>query len=250
VILVENRVKERIHKLILSTLLGLLSVSSVSADTISKEKIELAARYIDTLPRDTKILVWPTWRRSYEILGREGDIDQSIEKYKGLGSRPFYLSNFWGHRPQISMISISSNHAFSSEIGTVVARSSLLPSYKELLLKASLSNDGCTAYKFTSRHTWASIGIIIIGLKEIEKAGVDALDQCIQGALDYINGFPLPSKHFYYSLLPDSEVRGLIMEAIGQCAKEGVTEIQPPETTRDGVTALPSLSCVKSKIGQ
>jgi hypothetical protein len=250
VILVEKRVKERIHKLILSTLLGLISVSSVSADTISKEKIELAARYIDTLPRDTKILVWPTWRRSYEILGREGDIDQSIEKYKGLGSRQFYLSNFWGNRPQVSIISISSNYAFSSEMGAVVARSRLLPSYKEFMLKTALSGDGCTAYKFTSRQTWASVGIIIISQKEIEKASGDPLDQCVQGSLDYINGFPLPTKYFDYSLIPDSEVRGLIMEAIGQCAKAGMSDVQPPETTRDGVTALPSLSCVKSKIGQ
>jgi hypothetical protein len=261
VIAVENRQSKEMSKLVQSTLFSLFYVFaslSASAHTISKEKNDLAIEYIDALPQVRKILIPTTWRRTYEILGSEATITKSIGKYEKLGYRQFYLSNYPFHlsnflssgRPQISIISISSNQTFSSEIGMIVAESRLLPAYKEFLSTAPVSPDGCTVYKFTSRETWASIGVITIGLKEIEEAGDDKLEKCIHGALDYINGFPLPSMYFNYSLLPDSEVRGLIMEAIGQCAKEGATDMKPPETTKDGITALPSLSCVRSKIGQ
>ena len=111
----------KLFQSILLSLLPVLFVSSTSADTIAKEKIELATKYIDTLPRDKKILVWPTWGRSFEILGSEIGINESIERYEKLSYRPFYLTNFRGNRPQISIISITSNHIFS-EIETIVAR--------------------------------------------------------------------------------------------------------------------------------
>ncbi|MEO5755965.1 MAG: hypothetical protein ABIQ51_03810 [Mesorhizobium sp.] len=251
--MVRNRRREKARKLVQSifSLFFLTQfASAASTDIASKENSELAIKYIGALPLAEKIFVWPAWGRLYEILGSDGGINQAVGRYENLGSRPFYLTRFWGPGAQISIISISSKYSFPAEIEALLSQSRLLKSYKDFLRKAELSNDGCTAYKFTSRQTWASVGIVVIGQKELEEKGQTSRDLCVQGALDYIDGFPLPVPYFSYSSLPNPDVRGMIMKAIGQCAAEGFSDLQPPETSRDDITALPTLSCVRNKIAR
>lgn len=206
-----------------------------------------AADYLRSMPDHTKIYVWPTWRRPYEIIGDNYNMHGSVERYKALrgdlsGLYPAFRT------AQIAIIADNSNR---QDLASVIAGSHLLPWYKDFVANSELNTDRCTAYKFTSRGTWASVGVILVNEVHFHETDAAALDRCIFAALDYLQGFPTRDGYFNYLTIPDATVRGVVIEAIYQCAAEADDNTRERiERTRDGLTPLPSLDCILAKIAE
>ncbi|RWC32105.1 MAG: hypothetical protein EOS70_18570 [Mesorhizobium sp.] len=207
---------------------------------------DAAVNYLRSLPHDRKIHVWPSWHRPYEIVAKRLNVRSSIERYKALRGDLNGLLPAIG-TAQISIIAADGAN-WQKDAASALTSSRLLPWYKNFVAKAELSLDGCTAYKFTSRDTWASVGVILINELNFRENGTETLDRCVHAALDYLQGFPTREGYFDYSMLPDARIRGLVIEATYKCAAEGDGTAEPRERTRDGLTPLPSLDCIVAKV--
>lgn len=213
---------------------------------------DAATSYLRSLPHDSKIYVWPAWRRSYEVVDDRLNISGSIERYRALrgdmnGLWPAFTTAF--ATAQISIIAADGSN-WQKETASALANSRLLPSYKDFIAKAEVSSNGCTAYKFTSRGTWASVGVILVDELKFRDKDAGMLDGCVHAALDYLQGFPTRDGYFDYLTLPDATIRGLVIKATYECAAEGDETAEPRERTRDGLTPLPSLDCIVAKVAE
>lgn len=204
-----------------------------------------AASYLRSMPHGTKIFVWPTWRRPYEIIGEKLDVHSSIERYKVLRGDLNGLSPAF-RVAQISILTAGAN--WQKDIASALADSRLLPSYKDFATRAEVGKNGCTAYKFLSRDTWASVGIVLINSLNFQIKDKGALDRCVHAALDYLQGFPTRDRYFDYLTTPNATIRGVAIEAIYRCAAEADGTGEQKERTRDGLTPLPSLDCIVGKV--
>lgn len=191
---------------------------------------DAAVNYLRSLPYDRKIYVWPIWRRPYEVVADRLNVSSSIERYKVLRG--------------------DLNGLFPAFAASALTSSRLLPSYKDFVAKAEVSLNGCTAYKFISRDTWASVGVILVNELNFRDKDTGTLDGCVHAALDYLQGFPTKDGYFDYLTLPDATIRGLVIQATYECAAEGDGNAEPREGTRDGLTPLPSLDCIVAKVAE
>lgn len=209
---------------------------------------DAAVNYLRSLPYDRKIYVWPIWRRPYEVVADRLNVSSSIERYKVLrgdlnGLFPAFAA------AQISIIAADGAN-WQKDIASALTSSRLLPSYKDFVAKAEVSLNGCTAYKFISRDTWASVGVILVNELNFRDKDTGTLDGCVHAALDYLQGFPTKDGYFDYLTLPDATIRGLVIQATYECAAEGDGNAEPRERTRDGLTPLPSLDCIVAKVAE
>lgn len=214
----------------------------------AKATKDAAVNYLRSLPHDRKIYVWPSWRRPYEVVADRLNIGSSIERYKALrgdlnGLFPAFAT------AQISIIAADGAN-WQKDIAMALTSSHLLPWYKDFVAKAEVSSNGCTAYKFTSRDTWASVGVILVNTLNFRDKDTEVLDGCVHAALDYLQGFPTRDRYFDYVTLPDATIRGLVIEATYECAAEGDETAELRERTRDGLTPLPSLECIVAKVAE
>lgn len=209
---------------------------------------DAALSYLQSLPHDGKIYVWPTWRRPYEVVADHLDVGGSIARYKVL------RGDLNGLFPAVGMAQISiisGNGAnWKNDIKSALVSSALLPSYKDFVATAKVGQDGCTAYKFLSRDTWASVGVILINETIFREKGEAILDGCVHAALDYLQGFPTTDRYFDYLTLPDATIRGLVLESIYKCAAEEDGAPEPEERSKDGLAPLPSLDCITAKVAE
>lgn len=210
---------------------------------------DAALGYLRSLPHDGKIYVWPTWRRPYEVVAAHLNVSSSIERYKVLRGDLNGLFPAFG-TAQISIIAADGAN-WQNDITSALANSALLPSYKDFVATAKVGQNGCTAYKFLSRGTWASVGVILIDEAIFREKAEAMLDGCVHTALDYLQGFPTRDRYFDYLTLPDATIRGLVIEAIYKCAAEEVDGTpEPEERTKDGLAPLPSLDCITAKVAE
>ena len=231
--------------------LALLNITAWSAEKDgSREQAakDAALSYLRSLPHDVKIYVWPTWRRPYEVLADHFDIGSSIERYKVLRGDLNGLFPTFG-TAQISII-VADSANWQNDINSALASSELLPAYKDFVATAEVSPNGCTAYKFTSRDTWAAVGVILINEAIFREKGEAMLDGCVHTGLDYLQGFPTRDRYFDYLTLPDATIRGLVIEAIYKCAAQEDVTPAPEERTKDGLAPLPSLDCIMAKAAE
>lgn len=209
---------------------------------------DAALSYLRPLPRDGKIYVWPTWRRPYEVVAAHLNVSSSIERYKVLRGDLNGLFPTFG-AAQISIIAADGAN-WQNDVTSALASSALLPFYKDFVATAKVGEDGCTAYKFLSRKTWAAVGIILIDEAIFREKAEAKLDDCLHTALDYLQGFPTRDRYFDYLTLPDATIRGLVIEAIYKCAAQEDGTPAPEERTKDGLTPLPSLDCIMAKVAE
>lgn len=204
--------------------------------------------YLSNIDQSEKLMIWPSYTLKYEVVNWNYDVYKSVLEYIGNRRDIFRFEDSYD-TAQISIISISPG---LSEKGMVnlLESSNLLQGYKLFAYRARLGDDGCTAYKFTSRETWAAVGIIFIDKKKFGIGNKEETDSCVSGTLDYIMGFPSKNRYFDYRLLPEGAIRKVILGAIYQCAADGDNESRREEATKDGLIPLPSLECVKRKIAE
>ncbi len=212
-----------------------------------------AVGYLRSLPGDQKIYVWPLWCRPCEVISNRLDIKNSIERYKSLrgslnGLTPTFLIPII-NVAQISIIAGDGSN-WQKDLASSLAGSHLLPGYKDFVAKAPVSSNGCTSYRFIDRDTWASVGVVLVNQKALLRKDEDGVDKCLHAALDYIQGFPTKDGYFDYLDLPDATIRGVIIEAIYRCASEPGGSGKPDESSRDGLSPLPSLDCIEKNISE
>ncbi len=222
-------------------ILGLIGGCQAYDDNIEASPVakNAAIDYLESLPVGTKVYVWPNRMRAYKTVGDDRAVRASVDRYLGLRRNAFPLAT---RLAQISVIPVGAEESVASALEV----SGLLPSYREFLRTAPQSNDGCTAYLFTSRDTWASAGVVLVRQDMFNDAV--ALDGCVHVALDYINGVPSAGTEFSSSAFPDVEARGAILAASRQCSTEGTGPRNAQERTRDNLTPLPSIDCITEKL--
>ncbi|TPN02805.1 hypothetical protein FKO01_49320 [Mesorhizobium sp. B2-3-3] len=225
----------------------LLATSGSSAQTLGHDDKITASDFLSELDPSMNMLTWPSYTRIYEILGGDPDIISSVDSYKYEYKAMFNMEKAAG-AAQISIISVSPGMNEKDMIA-LLQSSKLLQGYKSFAYRARLGSDGCTAYKFTSRETWISVGLLFVDKTKFKAGDKAQTDSCIHRALDYISGFPSRNKYFKYMSLPGDLIRKAILGAIYRCAADGDNASRREETTRDSITPLPSLRCVKTKIG-
>lgn len=209
---------------------------------------DAAVSYLQALPKETKIYVWPTWGRPYEVLTSRPTISESVERYRSLrGGINGLMSGFWNSRfnvAQVSIIAVDGSN-WRTSLSSSLKRSRLLKSYKEFVGEVSSNVNGCTAFRFIDRDIWATVGVILVNEKAFNDVNESELDRCLHSALDYVGGFPTKNDQFNYLTVPDAEVRRIVLEAIYECAADASRSSE--ERTRDGLTPLPSLDCITKR---
>ncbi len=207
------RKKNLLVSSILTTSLLTINIQA-SADekkTIDSKKNQ-SITYLSKLSDDKRIVVWPTLSLSYEIINDDHQTSNLIYKYKDIRKHSINLYESTTIA-QISILNIEYD-LFDSEITETMKNSDLLPAYKSFVKTAKLSNDGCTTYRFTSRNTWVAVGVVIVDSRRLKPRSPNEYEQCIYSSLDYIAGFPIEGIYFNYKALPDTEVRGFILDAM------------------------------------
>lgn len=194
--------------------------------------------YIQNIKADHRIYLFPNIFITYEIIGDSLFVDSDTIDYFSSYDEIFSFLNV-DVFAQISIIVIEDDISLKK---IVDGKSRMISSYKKFASKATLGEDGCTAYRFISRDTWASGGFIVINKSKFIK-GSSLIKKCVYAALDYVNGFPLRGGYFNYIDLPDAAVRKAILAALQTCAREGDAAGSDVERSRDGISALPRLSC-------
>lgn len=222
--------------------------TGASAEGAGQSVRDSSLNYLSHFDQGTKILVWPSYTRTYEIINAGPEVDDSVGEYRDNRDGIFDLVRANG-ATQISIISVSPDTS-ANDIEKLLGNSKLLQGYKSFAYTARLSGDGCTAYKFTSRTTWISVGLVFVDKTKFGTGNKVETNACVFGALDYVNGFPTKNTYFEYMSLPEEPVRKLILKAIRRCAADGDNSSRQDEITMDGITPLPSLGCVAAKIRQ
>lgn len=229
---------------VVCTVLGVLasSIGSLAgeADPASSARADAEA-YLRSLPADTDIYIWPTRSRPYEILANDAtEISKSIGRYNS--SRGDYNGLHPARRiAQISIISVAKS-VWKTSRESVASRSKLLTYYRDFALNEKYNENGCTAFKFTDRDTWAAVGIVAVDTDHFNENSI--LDKCIHGALDYIQGVPISSSGFNYLQFPDEDTSKIILSSIYHCASDGKSSASTIERTKDGLMPLPLMDCV------
>ena len=220
------------------------SILALSAAVAGPSLNEKAIAYLESLPPETRIYVWPTRLRTYEIVGDQS-LPTAYEVLSAYNSEHPGLS-LSGMTPLTPLISLYFYRGEAQDYLENFMNDSRLPnSYKSFLAGLRMNYEGCVFTSLLTRSTWAVGGAVFMDLSRIQ-AEADRRE-CIKSGLDYINGFPT-SPHFDYRQFPPDDVRRVVMGALMKCSADGPVDSE--EVTRDGLTPLPTLECVVAELDE
>lgn len=201
-----------------------------------------AVAYLNTLPPDQEIMVWPSGARAYSVLevgaaSGKALVDEYIRSRQG----PFHS---WPVRTfsnvTVAFVSVASDPAFRE---AVVAGKDVWSPEREFILDIGRSGTGCAAIIETSRNTWIDSGGAVVAEDIMGEIGTSSMRDCVYAVLDFINGFPTPGNEFSLEKLPGADVRNAVMWAFRVCSREDPPAGVERERTRDGVSPFPSIQC-------
>lgn len=224
--------------------------SSFTKPSAAQADIELANRYIGTFTSDQKLYIFPSAGRLFNIVGVSERVGDALERYARLS--PTKVSLYPARRGS-SVTIVASDDFYRMDINqkkSIINDGKQVEFYRNKIAETDLSPDGCTIRHFEARDMWAASGFIILDLREPTFSTEAGLDRCIFLGLDIINGFPTLSPAPDLGSLPEFSVRSVIMSAILDCAAAGDSDLHKSEQSRDGLTARPSMSCVKDAISR
>jgi hypothetical protein len=234
--------KMRQRSAFLLSFLAILCTYCAAAEPADRD---LALAYVRALPSTTKVYVWPTKLRVFEIVGRDDltSVSAVVADY----ARSYPEMTFWSF-PGPPLISI---YAYDGETTDpwqeFVVVSKLPESFKRSLSAYDLDSQACAIASLVDRDTWASGGVVFLDRSRL--LGEEEQRECVNAGLDYINGFPTTPR-FDYRQFPSTEVRQLVLGAVMKCSRDGPVVGEPLELTKDGLTPLPSLDCVLENIDE
>ncbi|WP_297112536.1 hypothetical protein [uncultured Devosia sp.] len=210
-----------------------LTFSSGSSAQIAHES---AVAFLDGLGSATDIYVWPSSTLFYEVLGERpkefaqavrgfnADLEGRLE-FKEYGAFPLVSFNFY--------------RRLGDHIEEFEQRTHIGSNYRDYLITLDFTFDPCAFTVSTDRETWAAQAAVFIDLDRVPQK---SLSDCLSVAMDYLAGFPIPNAAGYQDA-PPRLVRLPVLAALLDCSRSGQTDSPHPERSRDGFTALPSISC-------
>lgn len=127
-----------------ATVIGVLAAVLIVKPSLSGENVEQeqALDYLESIPRDTKIFVSPTYIRLYEVvvMGDDKNILGQIKTYKKETYRIFRLLNM-NFFPSISIYSYDGSEP--GELNYFMGHSLFTDGYKKAVSKLGLSRTSC-----------------------------------------------------------------------------------------------------------
>lgn len=231
----------RIVFAVVSAISIMMSSASHSQDGSFLDDRAVLLSYFSQLVHKPSLPIWPTRTKVVEVVSSDEGFRELLAKYQGMRRSLFSVSEFG----QISQISIIIGYDFDRVPNFIssLESSRIISNVKDVLKDQKLSIDGCSEFGFTSRGTWISSGIVVIDRSILADSDLEA---CFFAALDVANGFPVDESGFAYTLVPETAVRGRVMDAIAKCTYEYELSVPGSEVSRDGARAPVSLDCVKS----
>lgn len=201
----------------------------------------VAIEYINKIQQNSKIYVWPTKARLYEIVGIK--LEGLSGLVDGKSSDYYWYKNSTFPAPLLSIYVYDSgspgymNYYFNN--------SRLLPFYKNYVFGLPMYVSPCSFTYFSASNAWAVGGVVFADRGRLPDEA--AVKDCISVGVDYVSGFPAPTD-LNYQEFPSSADRAIVLDAIMRCALERSDGASQEKSTRDGFFPLPSLACVRDKI--
>ncbi|UYN98970.1 MAG: hypothetical protein KIT02_13675 [Devosia sp.] len=214
--------------------------SSSSSAQIANES---AVAFLGGLGSATNIYVRPNRTLFFEVIGeRPEEFAQAVRGFNAdLGGRLEFKE--YGVFP---LVSFNFYRRLEDHIEEFERRTHIGANYRDYLVKLDFTVDPCAFAVSTDRETWAAQSAVFIDLDRVPQT---SLSNCLSVAMDYFVGFPVP-KDVGYQSAPPRSVRLPILTALLDCSKSGETDSPNPERSRDGFTALPSISCAIRRLQQ
>ena len=210
------------------------------AATITKQDVQLALDHMAGLQEEA-FPVFSTLVRTYKIVPSTPDIwPQATGEIWYWGGGIVNMLAF----QNIVMLVHNGDTDFKTLAASSGATAGYVKRFNKLYAVNAKNDDVCYFERFTSRWRWISKGVIIA---DLTKSGGDPhklLIECAAAGADFVNGLPFSSHRASLSDMPPASVRAVLNHALYQCSLSGVTEVQDPEASRDGLTERPSRSCL------
>lgn len=202
---------------------------------------ESAIAILNEISPAAEIYVWPSRTLYYEVIGeRPEEFAQAVQgfnsdlegklEFKEYGAFPLITFNFYRRL---------GDHVEEFEQLTNIGAN-----YRDYLVTLDFTFDPCAFTVSTDRETWAAQAAVFIDLDRVPQM---SLSDCLSVAMDYFAGFPVP-KDVGYQNAPPRSVRLPVLTALLDCSRSGETDSPDPERSRDGFTALPSISCAIGRL--
>ena len=216
---------------------------NLTSSSAAQFKNESAIALLNGLNSATDIYLWPSRRLPFELIEeRTREFAEAIQSFNfdlqgrleltEYGAFPLVSFNFYRHR--------------GDHTEEFVRRTNLAANYRDYLATRDFTVDPCAFTVNTDRETWAAQAAVFIDLDRVSQ---QRLVECLLVAMDYVAGFPMPKDLGYRGVAPRS-VRLPILSALIDCSISGETDTLNPEQSRDGITALPSISCALDRLRQ
>lgn len=210
----------------------------------SEAQLRQALEYVQTLGPDTQIFLYrngqPETKIHADTTFAKGVADRLVHE------RPGRYRRAWGTE-YISIVAVDTFFMVDRDARLSQLRDLPLQDFlKEDMLALPQSDLGCHAASF-QKFNWAAGGYVLVDLGYYGEDSRSAID-CVLAGFDALDGLPLRSNSFDQSLLPDADVRLVIVDYVRLCAHQGVSDAPAKVRSRHGISSLPSLGCVAREL--
>lgn len=212
-------------------------VAPMTADgSAAQVASQTAIAVLNEIGTAAEIYVWPNRKLPFEVIGEPPEEFAAAVRTFNSDLEGRLTLEEYGDFP---LVSFNFYRQYKDHIEAFAERTNLGAFYRDYLVTRDLTVDPCAFTVSTDRKTWAAQAAVFI---DLERVSQKSLAECIAVAIDYVAGFPIP-KDVSYQGVPPRKVRLPILSALLDCSISGDTNDPSPERSRDGFTALPSISC-------
>lgn len=209
---------------------------NLASNSAAQIKNDSAIVMLGGLNSATKIYLWPSRKLPYEVIGEAPtEFAEAVRAFNFDLKGRLELTEY----SAFPLVSFNFYRDYGDHIEEFEGRTSLGPQYRDYLATRDFTVDPCAFTVSTDRETWAAQAAVFIDLDRVPQ---QRLVECLLVAMDYVAGFPIP-KDLGYQDVPPRTVRLSILSALLDCSISGAPDNPDPERSREGITALPSISC-------
>jgi hypothetical protein len=183
----------------------------------SAVQLRQALDYVQALGSDTQIFLYPNGQPTTKIHADATfarDVSESLMR-----ERPGRYRRAWGNE-DIAIVAVE--NFFTADRGARLRqlRDLPLPDFlKEGMLALPQSDIGCHAANF-QQFGWAVGGYVLVDLSYHREHSEPVID-CVLAGFDAVDGMPLKGNSFDQALLPDADVRLVIVDYCAPLRPQG-----------------------------
>ncbi|MEQ1955250.1 hypothetical protein [Mesorhizobium sp. CN2-181] len=227
---------------------GLLDITRLHLSrwlrTYSEADLVAARVYVDALPASAAPTLFATDLRTFHSYGERDLAKRGIKDFR---ARPADESwPFPGRGENIDVVVLPGfSNASAAERREIMAGADVPPRTLAALSGLTRPEDGCHAGK-NAPFGWNDDGtvladpVILMTDQEVRR--------CLFAGLAFVSGFPMRDDRFNFVEVPSTAAIEIILDYIMRCARDGITQEQPAQRSRTGITTRPSISCVRDRV--